>query len=47
MRAMRAYVEARLVPTNNDDDEVPEPDPDAAWTSDVPGESDKLEQDRM
>lgn len=47
LRAMRAYVEARLVPMNNDADEVPEPAANEAPTTDAPGESDKLEQDRM
>ena len=47
LRAMRAYVEARLVPVNNDADEVPEPEPGEAPTSDAPGESDKNEHDRI
>ncbi|GAB5548498.1 MAG: hypothetical protein SangKO_082580 [Sandaracinaceae bacterium] len=44
-RAMRAYVEARLVPANQDGDEVPEPEDGAAPTTDAPGESPKLEHD--
>lgn len=47
LRAMRAYVEARLVPVNNDAEEVPEPEAHEAPTTDAPGESDKLEQDRI
>ncbi|HBQ14863.1 MAG TPA: hypothetical protein DEF51_28295, partial [Myxococcales bacterium] len=44
-RAMRAYVETRLVPANQDGDEVPEPEDGAAPTTDAPGESPKLEHD--
>lgn len=43
LRAMRAYVEARLVPVDNDAAEVPEPPADQAPTTDAEGESDKLE----
>lgn len=43
LRAMRAYVEARLVPVNNDADEVPEPPAGEAPTTDAEGESDKTE----
>lgn len=46
LRAMRAYVEARLVPVNNDAGEVPEPPDGEAPTTDAPGESDKLEHDQ-
>jgi spermidine synthase len=42
-RAMRAYVEARLVPVDNDALEVPEPADGEAPTTDAPGESPKLE----
>ncbi|MFK7990971.1 MAG: hypothetical protein AB8I08_33430, partial [Sandaracinaceae bacterium] len=42
-RAMRAYVEARLVPSNDDADEVPEPEDGQATSTDLPGESDKTE----
>lgn len=45
LRAMRAYVEARLVPVNRDTDEVPEPEDGQAPTSDAPGEAPKLEHD--
>jgi len=41
LRAMRAYVEARLVPVNNDAAETPEPPDGEAPTTDAPGESDK------
>ena len=40
---MRAYVEARLVPVNNDAAEVPEPPDGQAPTTDAPGEAPKLE----
>jgi spermidine synthase len=43
LRSMRAYVEARLVPVNNDAQEVPEPPAADAPTSDEPGEEPKLE----
>lgn len=43
LRAMRAYVEARLVPVDNDAVEVPEPPPTEAPSTDAEGESDKLE----
>ncbi len=43
MRMMRAYVEARLVPVDNDAAEVPEPPADQAPTTDAEGESDKIE----
>jgi spermidine synthase len=46
LRAMRAYVEARLVPVDNDSQEVPEPEPGQAPTTDAVGETDKLEQNR-
>ncbi len=47
LRAMRAYVEARLVPANDDAEEVPEPPAGQAPTTDAEGESDKIEhQDR-
>ena len=45
LRAMRAYVEARLVPVNNDADEVPEPGPHEAPSTDAEGEAPKLEHD--
>jgi len=41
LRAMRAYVEARLVPVNNDAAETPEPPDGEAPTTDAPGEADK------
>lgn len=48
LRAMRAYVEARLVPVNNDAEEVPEPPAGEAPSTDAEGESDKTEHvDRM
>ncbi|MBZ0117289.1 MAG: hypothetical protein K8H88_09855, partial [Sandaracinaceae bacterium] len=41
LRAMRAYVEARLVPLDRDEEEVPEPPPAAPPASDAPGEAPK------
>ncbi|MGE3635065.1 MAG: hypothetical protein AB7P00_34505, partial [Sandaracinaceae bacterium] len=43
LRAMRAYVEARLVPVNSDVEDVPEPPLDEAPITDEAGESDKTE----
>ncbi len=43
LRAMRTYVEARLVPINDDSEETPEPPDGQAPTTDAAGESDKLE----
>jgi hypothetical protein len=45
LRAMRAYVEARLVPVSSDLLDFPEPEPGAAPSTDATGDSDKLEHD--
>ncbi|HJL19652.1 MAG TPA: hypothetical protein RMH99_28575 [Sandaracinaceae bacterium LLY-WYZ-13_1] len=43
LRAMRAYVEARLVPVDDDAEAAPEPPPGEAPTTDAPGTSPKDE----